>query len=301
MNNTREIKNHINQVENIFKITRAMQVIAASRMRQAKNKTIYARPFVGRSLEVLSYLSLKKFEKKKIPLFNERKVKNVAVIFISPSKGLCGSLIPNLVKQTIDYVSENKENGINLKFIIVGNKGEELIKKLGVEILAVFKDKDKWHADDAQMISELMLDLFNKGSIDRATVIYTNFISVLNQKAESRDFLPLSEKNLEKLLGTKNPDLFKGKTEAPIFKIEPNPKIIAKELVPYLIRTGIYYLLWESKASEHASRMIAMQNARKNSEELQADLELTFNQARQSAITTQVIEITSGAAALEEE
>jgi len=300
MNNTREIRLRIKSVENIFKITKAMQTIAASRMRRSQEKTFHARPFILRAFELLAHLGIAKFHKEEIPLFTARPVKKIAVIFISPSRGLCGGLIPNLFKKAADFIEESKKENVHLKFIVIGNKGQQFLKKMKVDIVAAFKDSDLWKADDAEPINEMVIDLFEKGEVDRVTVIYTNFISPLRQEAIVRDLLPLSEETLRKLLEAKLPQLFGRKKEVPEFKIEPTPDIAIKQLVPYMIKMGIYYLLWETKASEHASRMMAMQNARKNAEELKDDLTLAYNQMRQSAITAQVAEIIGGVAALEE-
>lgn len=300
MNNTREIRRRIKSVENIFKITKAMQTIAASRMRRSQDKTFHARPFILRAFEVLAHLNLMGFSKSNMPIFTGRPVKNVAVLFITPSRGLCGGLIPNLFKKVTEFILASKKEGVNLKFIVIGNKGQQFLRRLDVDIVAAFRDKDVWKAEDAAVINDLVMDLFDKGEIDKVTVVYTNFISPLRQEATVRDILPLTEENLRKLLEARLPSLFGRKKEVPEFRIEPTPEEVVTNLVPYLVRMGIYYLFWETKASEHAARMIAMQNARKNAEELQQDLTLTYNQARQSSITAQVAEIIGGVAALEE-
>ncbi len=300
MNNTREIRLRIKSVENIFKITKAMQTIAASRMRRSQEKTFHARPFILRAFELLAHLGITKFHKDGVSLFTARPVKNAVAVFISPSRGLCGALIPNLFKKAVDYIEEAKKEKINLKFIVIGNKGQHFLKKMNADIIAVFKDSDLWKAEDAESISELIISLFEKGETDKVAILYTNFISPMKQESIARDLLPLSEATLRMLLETKLPQLFGRQRAVPEFKIEPDSEVAAKQLVPYLIKMGVYYLLWETKASEHASRMMAMQNARKNAEELKSDLTLAYNQMRQSSITAQVAEIIGGVAALEE-
>jgi len=301
MSNGREIKFRIKSVGSIFKVTKAMGAVAASRMRKAQEQTLHARPYILRAIEILALLRFYGLKPEKFPLISERKIKNVGALLITPDRGLCGGLVGNLLKAAADYKEEQERMGRKVTFIVIGRKGAAHLKRVNADIMAVFPDKSFWNLMDAGAIHKLAMDSFLSGRFDAVDIIYSNFISPVKQKAVVRPILPLTPKNLEKLVESKQLDKILSQVKYPLlYQIEPDKKVLAKELIPHLIKMGIYFLLLETKASEYSARMLAMENARKNAEELIADLTLNFNKVRQAQITGQIAEIVGGAAALEE-
>lgn len=301
MNSGREIKFRIKSVGSIFKVTKAMGAVAASRMRKSQEQTLRARPYILRALEVLALLRFYGLKIENFPLIAEREVKTVGVLLITPDRGLCGGLVANLLKTAEDFKKEQEKLGRKLKFIVIGKKGTVYLKRINADIIAAFPDKSFWSVMDAGTVHKMILDSFKAGQFDSVEVIYSNFISPVRQKAIVRPILPLTPKNLERLVESKQLDRILNGSKYPLlYQIEPDKKLLGQELIPHLIKMGIYYLLLETKASEYSARMLAMENARKNAEELINDLTLTFNKARQAQITGQIAEIVGGAAALEE-
>lgn len=301
MNGAREIKFRIKSAGNVFKVTKAMGAVAAGRMRKSQDQTLRARPYILRALEILALLRFYGLKLEKSPLISERKGDKVGVLLITPDRGLCGGLISNLLKVAADFKEEREKQGKKLSFIAIGRKGAAFLKRTKANIVAVFPDKSQWKIMDATTIHKFIMNSFLAGDFDSVVVIYSNFISPVRQKAIARTILPLTPENLEKLVETKQLDkILKGAKYPLLYQIEPGKEILAKELIPHLIKMGLYYLLLETKASEYSARMFAMENARKNAEELIEDLTLNFNKIRQSQITGQIAEIVGGAAALEE-
>lgn len=300
MNNSKEIKFRIKSVSSIYKVTKAMGAIAASRMKKAQEQTLHARPYILRALEILALLKRYGFSMEESPLVAEKKSKKVLVVMITPDRGLCGGLISNLFKEALDFKSEQEKAGKELSYIVVGKKGASFLKRIKANILAVFPDKSFWKLVDIGAIDKMIIDSFLSGEYESVVVIYSNFISPIRQKATVRAFLPLTSKNLEKLVETKkfNGSLLNSKEL--VYQVEPKPNIIAESLIPHLLKMGLYFLFLETKASEHSARMIAMENSRKNAKELADDLTLSYNKLRQAQITSQIAEIVGGAAVMEE-
>lgn len=301
MNNSREIKSRIKSSGNIYKVTKAMGAIAASRMRKSQWQTFNARPYIRRSLEILALLRFYGLKTEKNPLIAEREVKKICVLLITPDRGLSGSLIPNIFKTALAFKSEEEKKGTKLSFIVIGKKGESFLKRIKAETIAVFPDKSVWKLEDVNPIHKIVMSSFLAGEYDSVVVIYSNFISPLRQVAMARPILPLTEKNLEAMVESRKLNEILSSHKTPlIHKIEPSADIIANELIPHLIKMGFYYLLLESKASEYSSRMLAMENARKNADDLIKDLTFSYNQIRQATITSQIAEIVGGKVAIEE-
>lgn len=300
MNNSKEIKFRIKSVSSIYKVTKAMGAIAASRMKKVQEQTLHARPYILRALEILSLLKRYGFSMEESPLVVPKKSKKILVIMITPDRGLCGGLISSILKVVLDFKSEKEKEGKELSYIVVGKKGTSFLKRINANILAVFPDKSFWKLIDIGTIHKLVIDSFLSGEYESVVVVYSNFISPIKQKATVRAFLPLTSENLEKLIETKkfNGSLLNSKEL--VYQIEPSPSIIADSLIPHMLKMGLYFLFLETKASEHSARMIAMENSRKNAKELADDLTLSYNKLRQAQITSQIAEIVGGAAVMEE-
>lgn len=277
-----------------------MGAIAASRMKKAQEQTLRARPYILRALEVLALLKRYGFSLEESPLVTEKKSKKVLVVIITPDRGLCGGLISNLTKVTLDFKAEQEKEGKKLSYIVVGKKGALFLKRINADILAVFPDKSFWKLIDIGALHKLIVSSFLSGEFESVAVIYSNFISPIKQKAVARAFLPLTSKNLEKLIEAKKFNENSLNSKELIYQVEPSPSIIAESLIPHLLKMGLYFLFLETKASEHSARMIAMENSRKNAKELADDLTLSYNKLRQAQITSQIAEIVGGAAVMEE-
>lgn len=300
--NTRDIKFRIKSVGSIFKVTKAMGAIAASRMRKAQEQTLHARPYILRALEILALLRFYGLKAEKFPLIAERKkAEKIGVLLITPDRGLSGGLVSNLLKAAAEFKEKQEKDGKKLSFIVVGKKGGAYLQRNKANIAAYFPDKSRWNIEDAGTIHKLIMSSFLANEFDSVAVIYSNFISPVKQVATVRYLLPLTPQNLETLVESKQLEkIIKGVKSPLLYQIEPNRDILAKNLIPHLIKMGIYYLLLETKASEYSARMLAMENARKNAEDLIKDLTLNYNKLRQAQITGQIAEIVGGAAALEE-
>ncbi len=297
----REIKFRIKSSQSIYKVTKAMGAVAASRMRKSQEHTLRARPYIMRALEVLALLRLYGFKLENNPLIAPRPVKKVGVLLITPDRGLCGGLVSGILKTAADFREQEEKQGRKVSFIVIGKKGAAFLKRTDADIMAVFPDKSYWKMLDASAIHKLIMSSFLGGEFDSVVVIYSNFISPVKQKAIARPILPLTTENLQQLIESSRFDKILKETSPSLqYKIEPKADIVAKDLMPHLIKMGIYYLMLETKASEYSARMLAMENARKNAEDLIKDLTLNFNKIRQAQITSQIAEIVGGAAALEE-
>lgn len=300
MNNSKEIKFRIKSVSSIYKVTKAMGAIAASRMKKAQEQTLRARPYILRALEILALLKRYGFSMEESPLVAEKKSKKVLVLLIAPDRGLCGGLISNLLKVALDFKAEQEKKGKELVYIVVGKKGASFLKTIKANILAAFSDKSFWKLIDIAAIHKLIVSSFLSGEFGSVAVIYSNFISPVRQKATVRAFLPLTSENLEKLTEAKKFSENLLNSKELIYQMEPTPSVIAESLIPHLLKMGLYFLFLETKASEHSARMIAMENSRKNAKELADDLTLSYNKLRQAQITGQIAEIVGGAAVMEE-
>lgn len=300
MNNSKEIKFRIKSVSSIYKVTKAMGAIAASRMKKAQEQTLRARPYILRALEILALLRRYGFLLEESPLVAERKVKKVLVLLITPDRGLCGGLISNLLKVASDFKAEQEKEGRKISFVVVGKKGAAFLKRIKADLSAVFPDKSFWKLMDVSPVHKLIISSFLSGEFDSVAVIYSNFISPIRQKATVRNFLPLTSQNLERIVEAKKFNGNLQNSKKLVYQAEPEPGIIASDLIPHLLKMGLYFLFLETKASEHSARMIAMENSRKNAKELADDLTLSYNKLRQAQITSQIAEIVGGAAVMEE-
>lgn len=297
----KEIKFRIKSSQSIYKVTKAMGAVAAGRMRKSQEQTLHARPYIIRALEILALLRIYGFRMESNPLIAARPVKKIGVILITPDRGLCGGLVAGILKTAADYKEQEEKKGNKLSFIVIGKKGAAFLKRNNADIMAIFPDKSFWKIIDASVIHKLVMSSFLNGEFDSVVVIYSNFISPVKQIAIVRPILPLTSENLQQLIESSRFDkIIKEASPSLQYKIEPKPDIVAKDLIPHLIKMGIYYLMLETKASEYSARMLAMENARKNAEDLIKDLTLNFNKIRQAQITSQIAEIVGGAAALEE-
>lgn len=291
MPSTRDIRRRIKSVKNTSQITKAMQMVAASKMRKAQQAALAGRPYATLMNEVLAPLAgtLGNFNH---PLVEIREVKKRCVIVVSTDKGLCGALNSNLMREAA------KSDRDNTVFITAGRKASLFISRTKRQLMAEFTYKDAPLFSEARAISKFACELYAKKEVDRVDILFTNFISTLNQRPELRPLLPVGEiRGVKAGMGTQavQPEMLQGAAE---FAYEPSQEQVLGALLPHSLNFQIYQILLEAKASEQSARMVAMKNATDNAQQLIRDLTLEYNKLRQAGITNELLEISSAAMAL---
>jgi F-type H+-transporting ATPase subunit gamma len=291
MPSTRDIRRRIKSVKNTAQITKAMQMVAASKMRKAQQSALAGRAYANLMNSVLAEVTAHTVDFTH-PLMEAREVRKRAVVLVSTDKGLCGALNSNLMREAA------KLDRDTTLFITAGRKASQFIVRTRRQLVAEFTYKDSPLFSEARAISKFAQDLFLKGEADRVDILFTNFISTLNQRPELRPFLPVGEIQGVTAGVPAHPtgaQLLKGATE---FLFEPSPKKVFGALLPHYLNYRVYQILLESKASEHSSRMVAMKNATDNAKQLIKDLTLEYNKLRHANITKELLEISIAAMAL---
>ncbi len=289
MPSTRDIRRRIKSVKNTAQITKAMQMVAASKMRKAQQAALAGRPYARLMNKVLAEVAS---ETREIthPFLEKREGTRRCVILISTDKGLCGSLNSNLMREAAKF-----ENGA--QFIAAGRKGSQFLARTRRQMVAEFTFKDAPLFGEARAISKFAADLFLKGEVDRVDIVFTNFVSTLVQKPEVRQLLPISEVGpVQAGMGAEKGGTLPGQTGE--FLFEPSQEHVLAALLPHSLNFQIYQILLEAKASEHSARMVAMKNATDNAQQFIKDLTLEYNKLRQANITKELLEIASAAMAM---
>jgi F-type H+-transporting ATPase subunit gamma len=291
MPSTRDIRRRIKSVKNTAQITKAMQMVAAAKMRKAQQAAIAGRPYATLMNQVLGEVT-KDSKDFSHPLLEEREMNKRCVIVVGTDKGLCGSLNSNLLREAAKF---EKDTTI---YITAGRKASQFVARTRRQLAAEFTYKDAPLFSEARAISKFAQDLFVKGGADRVDILFTNFISTLTQKPELAPMLPVGEiravaagmqshASKEELVG--------GPLE---FLFEPSAGQVLGALLPHYLNFKVYQILLEAKASEQSARMVAMKNATDNANQLIKDLTLEYNKLRQANITKELLEISSAAMAL---
>ena len=291
MPSTRDIRRRIKSVKNTAQITKAMQMVAAAKMRKAQQSALAGRPYATLMNNVLAEVTTNAGDFTH-PLIEVREVRKVAVVVISTDKGLCGALNSNLMREAAKF---DKTSTV---YICAGRKGSQFIARTKRTLAAEFTYKDNPMFAEARAISRFARDLFTKGEVDRVDVLYTNFISTLNQKPEVRTLLPVGEiKALDAdVAGAGTGEALQ--VSGVEYQFEPDAGAVFGSLLPHYLNFQLYQYLLEAKASEHSSRMVAMKNATDNAKQLIKDMTLEYNKLRQANITRELLEITSASMAL---
>jgi len=314
----KDIRRRIKSIKNTGKITRAMEMVSAAKMRKAVLGVLQIREYAHSAWSILTNLAriFEKYEKK---LLAVREVKNVLAILVTSNRGLCGSFNSQIYKKVRDEVlhpeklkinrvgtkkieSRTPNDKLKIDFITVGKKGEDMVKKIGKEIIATFPESMFVpRMSDARAIGRIVMDEYINEKYDKVVIFYTDYISTLKQETRVRQILPVSKVDLEKQIAemdilAKEYGLDEPETE---YKIEPYPKKVLKMIFPRLIEMQIYHAILESNASKESARMLAMKSATDAAGEMADDLTLAYNQIRQSKITQEISEISAGRAALE--
>ena len=286
MPSTRDIRRRIKSVKNTAQITKAMQMVAAAKMRKAQQAALVGRPYADLMNAILAEAAprIAGFEH---PLMQTRVAKKRGVIVVSTDRGLCGGLNSNLFREAAKL---DKNNTV---FIAAGKKGAQFVGRTKRNLAAEFTYKDSPTFAEARAISKFAQDLFLKGEVDAVDILFTNFISTLVQQPKIIPFLPIGKiKAVTAGVNAQQTELQRGGgARLDTFEFEPDEKTVLGELLPHSLNFQVHQILLEAKASEHSARMVAMKNATDNAKQLIKDLTLEYNKLRQSNITKELLEI----------
>ena len=291
MPSTRDIRRRIKSVKNTAQITKAMQMVASSKMRKAQLAALAGRPYATLMNEVMAAVSAGAGHFTH-PLMETREGGKRAVVIVSTDKGLCGGLNSNLLREAARF---DKDSTV---YVAAGKKGAQFVSRARRQLAAEFSYKDNPQFSEARAISKFAQDLFLKGEVSQVEVLYTNFINTLTQKPEVRTLLPIGQiKALDTDVAGEGlgGELKKGELE---YIFEPSATGVLGSLLPHYVNFQVYQFLLEAKASEHSSRMVAMKNATDNAMQIIKDLTLEYNKLRQSNITKELLEITTAQMAM---
>jgi len=289
MANLRDIKRRIKAVNSTAQVTRAMQLVAASKMKRAQQSAIQTRPYSQLLAQIFKELSPEIIASHPLLAPHKKEAPTRGIVVIAPDKGLCGGLITNLNKAMIELPKD-------AVYIAVGRRAAMTLKRLKRNLVAVFEISDKLRFSQLRPVFELALKPYKAKEVDSFEVLFSSFVNPLKQIPTVKPLLPMT--NLEAVIGSFNQNYA---AEAPIandtrpFILEPSAEALLNELVPLFIKQELFHCALEAKASEHSARMVAMKSATDNAKSLASDLTLTYNKARQAAITQEIIELASGA------
>jgi F-type H+-transporting ATPase subunit gamma len=294
MPSLREIRQRIKATKNMAKITQAMQMVASSKMRRVQDRVEQARPYSEQLRNLVSRLANASSDdlENDLALLKQRPVRNIGIILVTPDRGLCGALPSNINRYAALTVQQQQEQLIerghspNISYIAVGRKGRDFITRTQQNLIAEFTNYgDRPSMNDASAIAQVAVDAFLKGEIDLVYLIYAKFISTVTQQPTAVQLLPVQPPTEQDVSSTD-------------YIYEPSPREIFQALLPRYVDVQVFQALLEAVASEQSAKMVAMKNATDNANELVQDLTLTYNKARQAAITTQILEVVAGAEAL---
>jgi F-type H+-transporting ATPase subunit gamma len=282
--NTRTIRNRIRGVQNTAKITRAMEMIASSKMRKAQERGLAGRPYSDKIKQVIADLAaLHQAEGESHPLLKTRPVKRIAIVHITPDRGLSGGLEANLNRKTSAFILQQE---VPVSLVLVGRRGIDYMRRYKREILAEFsKLGDKPTLIDTLPISHIIIEDYTKGLIDMVYLVYAKFINTMRQTPVIEPILPIVPQESNTRL---NKD----------YIFEPGTQVVLGKLLPNFVESEIYHAILESIASEQSARMVAMRNATESANELLQTLTLAYYKARQESITNELLDIVGGASAI---
>lgn len=313
MANLKVIRDRIQSVKNTQKITEAMRLVAAARVRRAQEQVIATRPFADRLAQVLYGLQTRlRFEDVDLPLFKKRELRSVGLLVVSGDRGLCGSYNTNVVRRAETRAKELKAEGLDYKYVLVGRKAIQYFQRRNQPIEGTFTGLEQIPtAAEASNVADELLSLFLSESVDRIELVYTRFVSLISSRPVVQTVLPLDVQGL-----AADDEIFRLTTRGGGFEVErqkvttpvrsfprdmlfeQDPVQILDALLPLYLNNQLLRALQESAASELAARMTAMSNASENASEIIGDLTQSYNKARQAAITQEILEVVGGAEAL---
>jgi F-type H+-transporting ATPase subunit gamma len=326
MASSKDIRRRIKSINNTKKITRAMEMVSAAKMRKSVAAVLRVRDYARSAWSVLANLA-RAFEKYEYGLLTRREVKNILLIVVASNRGLCGSFNSQIARKVKDELNNPKSLKLNrvgdkriessvpdkdlkIDFITIGKKADNIVRKLGNStrnatggnIVATFPELTYSPTDqDVRPLSKIIIEEYLNERYDKVAIIYTDYISTILQKTRIRQILPVSKVDLEKQLAEMSAHAEgNGIKEAVVeYKVEPSPQEVLENIFPRLIEIQIFHAILESNASKESARMMAMRNATDAATEMADSFTLAYNQLRQMKITQEIAEISAGRAALE--
>ena len=281
MPSIKEVKNRIGSVKSTQKLTKAMKMVAAAKLKKAQDKVLQLRPYSKKLNEILSNLS----DSINNELFKERNVNKVLVVIVSSDKGLCGGFNSSLIKEFKSFSNDNNFN--NITVLPIGKKAYDFFKNSNFDlILDYWEELNEFSYEKSSEICDFIISSFIESRFDKVSIIYNEFKNVAVQKTVSENFLPVIQEETKQNDSNNN------------YIFEPQKNKIIDDLIPQTLKTQLLKSVLESNASEQGSRMTAMSQATDNAGELLKELKLTYNRSRQAAITKEILEIVGGAEAL---
>lgn len=317
MESLQNIKRRAKSVKNIGQITKAMELVAATKMRRSQEIALASRPYAYTALELLANLS--KMKDVKLPaLFERREVKKTAVVVVTSDKGLAGAFNANILRAFEKFLEQEKNlypnsSTLNPVFIAIGQKAAQRIERTGALLAKYISVGDYTTLEQVQPIANRLVEGFLNKEWDRVTIFSMNFKSALSQEVVKRELFPIDVETLRQVAEEVIPKtgryaelrergefkILDPNAKPDEYLIEPSAEEVLNDLGRHLVLMEIYHLILEANASEHAARRLAMKNASDNADDLSSKLNLEYNKSRQASITREIIEITSGAEAIE--
>ena len=285
MANLKEIRNRITSIKSTMQITSAMKMVSAAKLKKAQDAITAMRPYSSKLTELLQNLSATLEGNTGGVYSSQREVSKVLLVVVTSNRGLCGGFNSSIVKETLKTITE-KYRGVVVELLTVGKKGDDVLAKQYTVIANNNEIFDNLTFENSAEIAELLMDNYANGTYDKIELIYNQFKNAATQITQVEQFLPIKPIETEDV--TANAD----------YIFEPSKEDIVLELIPKSLKTQLYKAFRDSFASEHGARMTAMHKATDNAKELRDDLLLTYNKARQAAITNEILEIVGGAEAL---
>ena len=282
MANTQDIRRRIKSIRNTAQITKAMQMVAASKMRKAQQHALAGRPYASLMNKVLVSLQ-QRTDPTLHPLLHIRDVKKELVLIISTDKGLAGALNTNLFREAAHF------DPAKTAFVVTGKKARQFVARTKRELLADFELKDAPTFVETKPISKFCAEKFLTREVDKVSVLFTHFINTISQRAMVETLLPISSFDLPK----KHDESVEGEDVDPMlgYVFEPSAEVVLDVMLPFYIQHEVFQMILDARASEHSARMVAMKNATDNAHEFIKDLTLEYNKMRQAGITTELLEI----------
>jgi F-type H+-transporting ATPase subunit gamma len=288
MANSREIRRRIRSVKNVAQITRAMEMVSASKMRRAQRNVVATRPYADRLLDVMGELTGRMVgDARRGTLLDVRgTVKNVAIVVVTPDRGLCGSLVSNVLRRATRFILDQQQQGRQVEVYAIGKKGRDFLVRTRQNLVAeVIRLGDAPALVDTLGIATNIIEGFREARYDEVYVVYSEFVNTLVQRPALKRLMPIEPPA-------------EPQSQRIDYTYEPSQEDVLRDLLPRFVEVQLYQAVLESIASEHSARMVAMRAATDSAKDLVRDLTLSYNKARQAGITKEVSEIASGAAAL---
>ena len=289
MPSTREIRRRIRSVKNISQVTKAMEAVAASKMRRAQNQVLATRPYAKKAQEVLSYIArLKTTEGELDSLITQRaEIKRVGILLVTADRGLAGGFNANVIRMAAQFIRKQRQEGKEIEVVTVGRKGRDWLLRYDPVVRAEFMGLgDTPTTNDIAPITRILIDDYRQGRFDQVYAIYTDFVNTLLQQPVVHKLLPIKPAEPSVAM-------------APDYVFEPSPEAVLTEVLVGFTEVQVLQAIYESSASEHSARMVAMRNATEAANDLVDDLTLRYNKARQEGITRELMDIVGGSVAVD--